>query len=290
MTEYLRLSVVLLCASLLACENAAIRSPLTNQENTRSDSNNTTNTLKSHYGQAVFHLDFNAQALGGFDDADVKKQMPRVNTTQVYQRMAIIDDPLQGRVLRVKYPKDGVGPRQSGGQFDYPLPPAQEYTLSYRLYFEEGFEFVLGGKLPGLTSGGEKFTGGVHPTKGQGFSARYMWRKEGQAVVYLYSVDNKGPWGEDIALEGIKFESGRWYELKQRIKLNDPDAKNAELQVWVDGTMVLNKRDFRLRIGEQGKIDSLYFSTFFGGSRPNWAPSKDVYVRFDDFRVFSPKQ
>ncbi|WP_371193834.1 polysaccharide lyase [Glaciecola sp. SC05] len=239
----------------------------------------------SAHSNLVFAQNFEQLSLGAVNDKQLKALMPSVEWSNLNHHVEISKDPIQGQVLRVRYPKDGVGPRNSGGQFNYRVPPKNEYTLSYKLFFEEGFEFVLGGKLPGLTSGGETYTGGVHPTEGQGWSARYMWRKEGKAMVYLYYVENKGPWGENLVLKDIKFQSGQWYEITQRIKLNDPDSSNAELQVWINGKPVLDKRNFRLRIGEQGKINSLYFSTFFGGSKAEWAPSKDVYIRFDDFKL-----
>ncbi|MBU2711848.1 glycosyl hydrolase family 8 [Zooshikella harenae] len=53
-----------------------------------------------------------------------------------------------GKCLRISYhPNEQGSPRITSR---YSLPPARAYTLNYDVLFEPGFEFVKGGKLPGL--------------------------------------------------------------------------------------------------------------------------------------------
>jgi hypothetical protein len=195
------------------------------------------------------------------------------------------EDPARGKVLRVFYPQGAVGPATGGIQFLTGLAPAEEYWLSYRVKFEEGFDFSKGGKLPGLTSGGSKYTGGKRPTAGEGWSARYMWHAGGKAVVYLYYVDMPGIWGDGIRLPEVTFVPGRWHQLTQHIRLNAPDQADGVLEVWFDGRQVLSRNDLRFRLGRLGLIDSFFFSTFHGGSSPDYAPKTDCYARFDDFTI-----
>ena len=79
------------------------------------------------------------------------------------------------RFLRVTYPANTVGPEHNGGQFLVNLPPANEYYLRYRVRFQPGFDFAKGGKLPGLTSGGGKYSNAHKPLDGDGWTARLMW-------------------------------------------------------------------------------------------------------------------
>ena len=90
------------------------------------------------------------------------------------------DEAAHGKVLRVAFPKGRSAPRTGGLQFSVNIPSADEYWLSYQVKFEPGFDFRKGGKLPGLTSGGSRYTGGKKPTAGDGWSARYMWRTGGR--------------------------------------------------------------------------------------------------------------
>ncbi len=200
-------------------------------------------------------------------------------------RAFIVEDAERGKVLRVLYPKGGVGPGENGMQFLADLPPADEYYLSYRLKFEEGFDFKLGGKLPGLTSGGGTFTGGRRPAEGEGWSTRYMWGRGGRGTVYFYSVDMPGKWGQGLRLEGLTFQPGVWHRLTQRIRLNTGDRKDGILEVWFDGKKVYESHEMRFRLGDRGRIDSFYFSTFHGGNSPDWGPTVDCAARFDDIQI-----
>jgi hypothetical protein len=185
----------------------------------------------------------------------------------------------------MSYPRGAVGPSEGGGQFEVTLPPARELWLSYFVKFGEGFDFRLGGKLPGLTSGGDTFTGGNKPTRGEGWSARFMWRKNGEAVVYLYHVEMPGKWGEDLPLGGFHFETGKWHRITEHIRVNAADQADGILEAWIDGRKLLSRSDVRFRIGEQGLIDSLYFSTFHGGNTAEWGPEVDCVAFFDEFVV-----
>lgn len=198
----------------------------------------------------------------------------------------VIDNNEQNKALRIAYPQGSVGPSEGGGQFLVSLPPSEELWFSYRMMMGEGFDFNLGGKLPGLTSGGGRYTGGRIPTEGDGWSARYMWRRGGRIGVYAYYVDMPGPWGQTFVLdEAATINPGEWHRITQRVKVNTPGESDGALEVWFDGEKVLSIEDLRWRVGEQGVIDSLFFSTFHGGNTEDWAPSVDSFAYFDDFIV-----
>ena len=246
-------------------------------------------------GEPVLKEGFERFAPGPYTDEQFsshwKLMTPKalnVNWAHLYGKLAVVEDERQGKVLRISYPAGGVGPEQTGSQFVLNLPPADEYELSYKVMFEKGFDFRLGGKLPGLTSGGEKFTGGIHPKNGEGWSARFMWREGGTAELYLYYVDNKFEWGDQHPFEGVILQPGKWVEFRQRIKLNAPGRTDGRIRAWLDGKKVVDLKNLRLRIGEQGAIDSFYFSTFHGGQEPEWAPTNNSFARFDDVLITAP--
>lgn len=233
----------------------------------------------------ILSVDFESNKLGEYKQESIAKDWPGLNWEHLYGRGEIVDEAenSHGKVLQIFYPKGGVGPGEGGGQFEVKLPPTDEYWLSYDVKFVDGFDFRKGGKLPGLTSGGGKYTGGVHPGNGEGWSARYMWRREGKAVIYFYWVENQGDWGMDLELNGEKFQPGTWHRLTQHIKINSPEKADGFMEVWFDGRKSLVKNDIRFRIGDQGRIDSIYFSTFHGGNSKDWGPRVDCFVQFDNF-------
>jgi len=235
----------------------------------------------------MIRVDFEADTVGPYTPEMVKRDWGKVAWSNLYDRAHIVleEQAKPNKALRITYPAGAVGPGEGGGQFVVALPPSEEFWLSYRLKFGEGFDFVLGGKLPGLTSGGGKYTGGAMPKDGDGWSARYMWRKGGKAVIYLYYADMPGPWGDDLDLDGATFLRGKWHQLTQHIRVNTPGQANGVLDVWFDGRKALSRSNIRFRVGEKGWIDSLYFSTFHGGHTKEWAPGVDSFAFFDDFSV-----
>ena len=52
--------------------------------------------------------------------------------------------------LRVNYAIGGIGPEKGGAGWRWPIGTHEAAELSYSLRFSEDFDFVKGGKLPGL--------------------------------------------------------------------------------------------------------------------------------------------
>ena len=237
----------------------------------------------------VWKLDFKNTNVGTLSDSELIAEGGAMVWIGLNNNSTIVNDSEKSKVLNVKYPKNTVGPQTNGSQFLKTLPSkSTDYYLDYYVKFEDGFDFKKGGKLPGLTSGGDKYTGGTHPDNGEGWSARYMWLANGKMVVYLYYVEMDGQWGESVPMN-VNFQTGKWYRITQRIKLNSNRDANGILQVWVDGVMVVNRNNFVFRYDGLGLIDSFYFSTFHGGSTSDWAPSVDSYISFDKIIVSTDK-
>ena len=150
--------------------------------------------------------------------------------------------------------------------------------MSYRVRFEDGFDFVRGGKLRGL-AGGAGNTGGNRPNGSDGWSGRMMWRRGGDAVQYVYHPDQPGIYGEDFRWER-RFEPGRWHTVEHRFAMKGPGMHDGILQAWFDGQEALYVDDLRFRDVDSFAIDQFYISTFFGGGDSTWAPARDEYILF----------
>lgn len=241
-------------------------------------------------------IDFERPALAaGFTSADWEAYAPAGVRFVEGQERASLDKVYahEGQQsLRVDYPKGAVGPSQGGHQAAIQLPPAKQYCLSYWLRFSEGFSWggsEQGGKLPGLAQG-RLCSGGDSCDGSNGFTARYMWRTNGAAVLYLYHMDKPHRWGEDFPLirgnDPVRFIPGAWTHLKQRVKINSGMKTDGEVQVWVDGTEALNLDGLRF-VTDGSAIDTFYFSTFHGGNSSDWGPLEDSSLWIDDIRITS---
>ena len=181
---------------------------------------------------SLVQVRFESDPVGPYNSLEtLKRDWRDVRWGKFNDRAQIVVDTSaeQGKVLRISYPTGAVGPIHGGYQFLVSLPSSEELWLSYRVKFGEGFDFRLGGKLPGLTSGGAKYTGGKLPLSGDGWSARYMWRKDRGVMVYLYYLDMPGKSGEGLILRSAAFTPGKWHQLTQYIRINAPDLANGVL-------------------------------------------------------------
>jgi hypothetical protein len=236
--------------------------------------------------KAAVHLDFEDFPLGELSSSAALTQTLLLGRTT--RPSEVVLDETGNKVLRVHYPEGQAGPAESGILFLVGLPPASEYYLSYRVRFDPNFDFRNGGKLPGLSSAGCRFSGGRIPTEGEGWSARLWWGPEGRPAVYLYYAGMKGPWGDVLYLQTSPLRKNDWITLIQRVRLNEYDEPNGVLQVWVDGSLALERHDVKYRSGNQGDVEALCFSTFHGGSDPEtYGPRTTGTAFFDDILIDS---
>lgn len=220
------------------------------------------------------------------------------------ENIAFVSEP-DGRFpkfLRVHYPKGSYDPGTAlkglapmgGMQFisrfgNMKVPASDSVLLSYAVRFDKEFDFVRGGKLPGLY-GGKPMSGGKIPNGRDGFQARVVWQSNGKGALYGYLPTNstvyKGvTYGDVLGSGAWQFKPGKWTDISHHIKLNDPGANNGRMTVWIDGFPVIDECGLRFRDIPTLKVDGIFFSTFFGGNEPDWASRKDTYIDFTDFRI-----
>jgi hypothetical protein len=236
-------------------------------------------------GEGVLEVDFDRHPEGVYSksllEADWHPSRSRgVNEGRVWVVGGL--EALRGKCLAVTYLKGLIGP-DGGAQFMVKIPGHDDLSLEYQVKFQKDFDFVKGGKLPGLC-GGACNTGGRKPA-GEGFSARYMWRAGGKLVLYLYHMDQPTLYGEDFPL-GVTAKAGTWYCLKERLSMNTPGKSDGRVRVWIDGKKALDLDKVRFRSDNAVTVDAFYFDTFFGGSSDDWAAVKDERAYFDKFRIF----
>lgn len=220
---------------------------------------------------------------------------PRSEKSWGFDNLELIvdaDGPFK-HLLRVHYPAGSASPSVSrqtnvplgGAQFygDLFLPASPQLRLRYYVRFADGFDFVKGGKLPGLF-GGVGASGGTVPNGVDGFSSRLMWRRQGEGEVYAY-LPTSETYGTSIQRGAWQFQPGIWYKLDQEIKLNTPHLTDGQIRLWVNDTLVIEQTDLRFRTTDALQIDGIFFSTFFGGGDPSWATPQDTYIDFADFAV-----
>jgi len=192
----------------------------------------------------------------------------------------------------------GNGSTPSGGdEFFWPAFGAagvDAACLSYRVRFEEGFQFNKGGKLPGLygTLDGAvktKASGCRRASDGRDFSTRLMWRRGGAGEVYAYAANRPDNCGWSLGRGNWWFHPGRWAQISQEVILNTPGIADGSVRLWIDGQLVVEQSGLHYRDTAQTTIRGMFFSTFFGGNDQSWASPRTQSAQFSDFRLFAPR-
>ncbi|KAJ7218056.1 polysaccharide lyase family 14 protein [Mycena pura] len=232
--------------------------------------------------------------------------------------LSFVDDPFPnnpapgstaspGPVLQVTYPAGSFSGNTGGAQF-YSLwnasqMPFQSMLLSYEVAFDEGYDWVKGGKLPGLRGGGPNGCSGGSPSDGiDCFSARLMWRTNGAGEAYTYTpttnnicsdknvICNSDDFGTSLSRGSFTFLSGQWNHVAILVQLNNPvDVANGNIEVYFNNVQALAQQDMQIRAASNLSINGLYFSCVFLFRRSDlsWATPNTTHTYFRNIQMWA---
>lgn len=189
--------------------------------------------------------------------------------------------------------------------------PSDDVTMQYKVFVPETFEWVKGGKMPGLYIGKPGSGGG--DWNQEGASSRLMWREGGRVVSYIYCCTDLGKYngtadsplvreqgkgfdaishhtggaGIDLWRDEVKplqLVRGQWNDIALRVKLNSSGTQ-------ADGIIAVNvngvSKEFDgmawTKAPDTKKIEGMLFSTWYGGGSKEYAPRKENTLSFKDF-------
>ena len=211
-------------------------------------------------------------------------------------RTSIVSAAGHGQVMRQHFHAGQFGP-SDGITFFAPLKQqVDDSTLDYDIRFV-GFDWGWGGKLPGLGGVNSSVspstpTGGNGPTD-NGWSGRMMWDTPSsytghlspdEGLAYMYHPTQTDNYGDNVWWHA-SYTAGAWHHVKVRYKMNTVGASNGILQIWLDGTQVVNISNFVYRTRTDVHISHLYWHLFYGGATKSWAPKVDTNIDVDNLRI-----
>lgn len=198
------------------------------------------------------------------------------------------------RWLRVSFEPGAIGPEDGGAGWRAPFKARDVVELTYRMRFASDFEWVKGGKLPGLAGGPKNVSGGRPADGTNGWSARLMWREDGRGEAYVYHRNQRSNYGESFPFPAdCRFATDAPILVRMRVTMNQPGKRDGTLRVCVaigsaPERAVVERTDLEWRTVPSIGIDSIYFETFYGGSGLDWAPKGSGWAEFADFRTTFP--
>ena len=78
----------------------------------------------------------------------------------------------------------------------------------------------------------------------------------------------------------MSFKTNQWTKLEIYVKINNATADNGVLQVWQDGSLVINQQKLKYRTSNAIAASSIMFSTFFGGGDTKYATPVDTFTYY----------
>ena len=252
----------------------------------------------------IFKQDFSNSTKGLYNISEWKRDWNNPAYENGLDKTYIIDGGGGNKAMQWNYPKGSVGPTAGGGQFEPPnSAQADEIYMTYNIKFKPGFDWVLGGKLPGLTGGPHSYYSGVQkPAWSDGFSNGLMWGHgyggqddKGGIYFYIYHQDMSGLYGDCIRWGNFKFQTSpeRWYNITIRMVMNtiksDGSGGNYDgiMEGFVDGKLVVSKSGMRFRNTSSVHIDKMKIYSHFGGSGAEYGAARDEWTLIDDVELFT---
>ncbi|KAJ3152359.1 hypothetical protein HDU86_005888 [Geranomyces michiganensis] len=193
------------------------------------------------------------------------------------QNRDLVPDPTgssPGDVLQITYPAGTRNPKDGkiGGTGFYASPidlsSARTVTFSYEILFPKGFNFVKGGKLPGL----------------------YDRSLQTKAFCNVPPVTLCNPtYGASMGRGSYTFTPGKWTSVSQTITLNSfkgkTPNKDGRVQVIVNGKKAIDFAQVVFVAKPSVGFEGIDFETFFGGNDDSWATPTTQRVYFKNFAL-----
>jgi hypothetical protein len=253
---------------------------------------------KNYSDGIVFEENFETNNIGKYTSKNIKNDFKNPTFLWGYfdrikfylgltgNNLEIVKD--ESKCLKVKIPSNTFGPIP-GLQWSSKLNEIfDELILSYSVKFNDNFDFVKGGKLPGL-AGGTANTGGKIPNGYDGWSARMMFWENGKICCWLYHCKQLGKFGDSLFLKVgesyFNFQTNRWYEIKIHIKINSIDKSNGFIECSINNKPMLRRHGLIFTKTENLKIDQFIFSVFLGGDDSTYQSKKDEFILFDNIKI-----
>ncbi len=193
--------------------------------------------------------------------------------------------------LRITYGVGGIGPDDNGVSWRFPFKSRDAAELGYTVRFGRDFDWVKGGKMPGLSGGPESVTGGHRADGRNGFSARLMWRANGTGEAYVYHMNQPDKYGESFPFpEGFTFPADQPVHIRMTVVMNAPGKRNGVLRVSASAgpgreRVLIDRKGMEWRAVDSWGVDSICFETFHGGGDASWAPTRPCCADFGNIQV-----
>lgn len=194
---------------------------------------------------------------------------------------------IKDNVYKITF-KKGMKVENTGASAQLKIKPALQYTLQYRIKYDDKFENGLHGKQFGFIIGAN-YTGGRADearNNGDGGSVRLQFDAKGDSIsnqLYVYYSEMTGKYGNNPGNHKFSMARGEWNIIKLTVTMqSDVNKSDGRIEVWCNAAKKIDVQNMRfVRVEKGRKITKLAFESFPGGG--GIIPTYDNYLYVDDF-------
>ncbi len=205
--------------------------------------------------------------------------------------------PLHQEALKVSIPRgQNIGMNMAHVFKKEQVAEPEALYFRYYLRFDQSWETVEGGKLPGLSGTYNTAGWGGRTSNGfNGWSARGAYRNILDIIHplqqkipvgnYVYHAGQTNKYGDNLIWSDNALgylEKNRWYCIEQYVSLNTPNAKNGILRGWIDGQLAFENTQIEFRKTSALKIEKVWMNIYHGGVKK---VKKDIHLYIDNVVV-----
>lgn len=259
-------------------------------------------------GRMIRGVSWDGRKTGSYDTKALSKDMSPLNYFRGTQNTKIVS--MSGReYMDVTLKKGCYGTDSNKGCGLYGRAPVigsntKTVTMEYTMRFGDNFDWVRGGKLPGMCAGDCPTGCDKNISPKDGFSARIMWTdnecqgspkgckkgKSGGMHIYAYYSNmrgNKGCGDEYTFRKGGKamvVHPNKDYTIRLVVKLNSAKKADGSMKAYVNGQMVTKQTGMMLASNGM-KVEKMMWDNFFGGSS-DMAARKTEHIYFKNMYMW----
>lgn len=237
----------------------------------------------------------------------------RLDKTDIVQDFSDTDNPT--KVVQYNFPAGSLGPSEGGGQWRTKFANQDELYISYDIMFMPGFQYALGGKIPGAIGG--ELPDFMRPSGYNGFTGGLMFKGDHRLVFYMYYPDQSfEEGGTSFTWGGVNYPKGyflpssvevnygsgeacymhpgEWHNITYRMVMNTLQSEghgnyDGIIEAYFDGKLVTQLSKLLFRQTSQLAIDCMKMVTFFGGGTDEWRNPIDEWIRMDNVILYTFK-
>jgi hypothetical protein len=152
--------------------------------------------------------------------------------------------------------------------------------LAYSVMISPDFDYANGGVLPGIF-GGDVNRDNKRPGA-RGFAANLVWRANGAGDVIV-----TGPTMDRDSIAGGSWylPRGRWVRIEQEVVLNNPEAADGLIRVWVDGDLRVEQGGMVFRTLDSVRVSGVQADAHYGMAPEELPPEGENVIKLTPFEL-----